>query len=216
MIFSAVEGGGLGEVVDFAIDAGAEALLIELIEEVFEFTFATADDGGHDGDAFAFAEFKDSLNDLVGGLTGDGATAVGAMGRADGGVEEAEVIVDLGDGADGGTRAAAGGFLLDGDGGREAFDGVDVGAFDLIEKLAGVGGEGFNIAALALGVDGVEGEGTLSGAGEAGDDGEGVAGDAHVDVAQIMLARAPHRDVCDGHGEYWRSPVSMENGMASD
>jgi hypothetical protein len=68
-------------------------------------------------------------------------------------------------------------------------------------SMACVGGKGFDVAALALGVDGVEGERTLARTGEAGDDGEGVAGDAHADVAQIMLARAPHRDVCDGHGE---------------
>ena len=84
--------------------------------------------------------------------------------------------------------------------GREAFDGVDVGALDLVEELAGVGGERFDVAALALGVDGVEGERTLAGAGETGDHRERVAGDAHVDVAQIVLARAAHRDVSDGHG----------------
>ncbi len=93
-----------------------------------------------------------------------------------------------------------GGFLLDGDGGGEAVDGVDVGALHLVEELAGVGGEGFDVAALAFGVDGVEGEGGLAGAGEAGDDGEGVARDADVDVAQVVLARAADGDVCDAHG----------------
>ena len=144
---------------------------------------------------------QDALHDLLGGLAGDGAAAVGAVGRADGGVEQAQVVVDLGDGADGGAGAAAGGFLLDGDGGREAFDGVDVGALDLVEELARVGGEGFDVAALAFGVDGVEGERAFAGAGEAGDDGEGVARDAHVDVAQIVLARPAHRDVSDRHDE---------------
>ena len=54
---------------------------------------------------------------------------------------------------------AGGGLLLDGDGGGEAVDGVDVGALHLVEELAGVGGEGFDVAALAFGVDGIEGEG---------------------------------------------------------
>ena len=45
----------------------------------------------------------------------------------------------------------------DADGGAEAFDGVDVGAFELVEELARVCGEGFDVAALALGVDGVKG-----------------------------------------------------------
>jgi hypothetical protein len=59
--------------------------------------------------------------------------------------------------------------------------------------------EGFDVAALAFGVDGVEGEGGLAGAGEAGDHGESVARDADVDVAQIVLARAADGDVCDAH-----------------
>ena len=89
--------------------------------------------------------------------------------------------------------------MLDRDCGREAVDGVDVGAFHLVEELAGVGGEGFDVAALAFGVDGVEGERGLSGSGESGDHGEGVARDADVDVAQIVLTRAADGNVCDAH-----------------
>ncbi len=199
VVFAAVEQGRLGEVLYFAVDAGAKTLLVKLIEEVFEFTLAAANDGRHDGDALAGAELQNALDDLIGGLAGDGTAAVGAVGRADGSVEQAQVVVNLRDGADGGAGAAAGGFLLDGDGGREALDGVNVGAFDLVQKLARIGGEGFDVAALAFGVDGVEGERAFAGAGEAGDDGEGIARDAHVDVAQIVLARPAHRDVSDRH-----------------
>ena len=145
--------------------------------------------------SFGAVALDDLVDDLLGGLAGDGAVAVGAVGLADGGVEEAEVVVDFGDGADGGAGGAGGGFLLDGDGGGEAVDGVDVGALHLVEELAGVGGEGFDVAALAFGVDGVEGEGALAGAGEAGDDGEGVARDGDGDVAQIVLARPANVDV---------------------
>ena len=129
-----------------------------------------------------------------------GRSQLGQWGWPTRGVEQAEVVVDLGDGADGGAGAAAGGLLLDGDGGGEAVDGVDVGALHLVEELAGVGGEGFDVAALAFGVDGVEGERGLAGAGEAGDDGEGVARDADVDVAQVVLARSADGDVRDAHG----------------
>ena len=201
VVLALVEGRRLGEVDDLAIDAGAKALLIKLIEQILKLTLAASDDGRHDRDALAGAELQDALDDLLGGLAGDGAAAVGAVRRADRGVEQAQVVVDLGDGADGGAWAAAGGLLLDGDGGAKAFDGVDVGALDLVEELAGVGRERFDIAALALGVDGVEGERALAGAGETGDHGERVAGDAHVDVAQVMLARPSHRDVSDGHGQ---------------
>src|SRR5207245_5901533 len=49
------------------------------------------------------------------------------------------------------------------------------------------------------GVDGVEGEGGLSGAGEAGDYGEGVARNGDVDVAEVVLAGSADGDVCDAH-----------------
>jgi len=199
VILAAVEGDGLGEVVHFAVDAGAEALLLELFEQFAELALAPADDGSHDDDALAIAERLDALDDLFGGLAGDGTAAVGAVRGADRGVEQAQVVVDFGDGADGGAGAAAGGLLLDGDGWAEAFDRIDVGPLDLIEKLTRVGGERFDVAALALGVDGVEGEGAFARAGESGDDGEGVAGDADVDIAQIMLPRATDRDVRNCH-----------------
>ena len=117
MVLAAVEHQRLGEVAQLAVDAGAKSLLVELIEQLLEFALASAHDGRHDGDALTLAEFKDALDDLFGGLAGDGTAAVGAMRGADGGVEQAKVVVDLGDGADGGAGAAAGGFLLDGDGG---------------------------------------------------------------------------------------------------
>ncbi len=200
VVLAPVEQNGLGKVAHLAIDAGAKALLVKLIEQVLELALAAAHDGRHHGDALAAAQFEDALDDLFGGLAGDGPAAVGAVRRANRGVEQAQVVVDLGDGAHGGARAAAGGLLLDGDGRTEALDGVHVGPLDLVEKLARVGGERLDIAALALGIDGVEGERALAGAGEAGDHRERVARDAHVDVAQIVLARPAHRDVSDGHG----------------
>src|SRR5580698_2539470 len=64
---------------------------------------------------------------------------------------EAQAIVNLRDGADGGARA-------------EAIDGVD---FRVLH---------FDVAALAPGVDGVEGEGCLAGPAQTGDHCEGYAG----------------------------------------
>jgi hypothetical protein len=43
---------------------------------------------------------RDLVGDLIGRLGGDGDIVVGAVGRADPGEEEPEVIVDLGDSAD--------------------------------------------------------------------------------------------------------------------
>ncbi len=101
---------------------------------------------------------QDGLHDLLAGLARDGLAAVGAMRDANGGVDHAEVIVNFGDGADGGARRARCGFLLDGDRRRKPFDDVDFRTLHLIQKLARVGGERFDVAALAFGIDGVKGE----------------------------------------------------------
>ena len=74
------------------------------------------------------------------------------------GVQKPQVIVDFGGRGHGRAGIARGVFLLDGDGWREAVDQVDVWLFNPFQELAGVGRERFDIAALALGVDGVEGE----------------------------------------------------------
>ena len=211
VVFALFKAHALGDLGDLAVDADAKALLIEGFELVAELALAAANDRCHDGDALrlgADGEAADGLldnagNDLFGGLARDGAAAVRAVRLADRGPKEAQVVVDLRDGADGGAGRARGGLLLDGDGGGETVDGVDVGALHLVEELAGVGGEGFDIAALAFGVDGVKREGALAGAGQAGDDREGVAGDANGDVFEVVLTRAAHSDVRDAGGGGW-------------
>ena len=95
---------------------------------------------------------------------------------------------------------ARGGFLLDGDGGREALDGIHFGALHLIEELPRVSGKGFDVAALALGVDGVKRERGFAGAGKPGDDGEGVARDLQADIFQVVLAGAANDDFFQCHG----------------
>ena len=87
---------------------------------------------------------------------------VGAIGRAGAREQQPQVVVDLGHRADGRARVVAGGLLLDGDRRRQALDQVDVGLLHQLQELARVGGERLDVAPLALGVEGVEGERGLS------------------------------------------------------
>ena len=73
-------------------------------------------------------------------------------------------------------------FLFDGDGRGDALDGIDERLVHAVKELADVGGEGFYVTALSLGVEGVEGEGGFSGAGGAGDDGEFSERDIQIDA----------------------------------
>ena len=116
------------------------------------------------------------------------------MGNADPGPQQTQVVIDLGDSTHGRAGVFAGGFLVDGNGGRKAVDGVHVGLFHLAQEHPGVGGQGFHIAALTLGVNGVEGQAALAAARDTGDHRHGVPGDLHIDIFQIMDASALDND----------------------
>ena len=72
--------------------------------------------------------------------------------------EQLEVVVQLRHRADGGARGAHRVGLVDGDGRRDAVDAVDLRLVHAVEELARVGREGLDVAALALGVERVEGQ----------------------------------------------------------
>src|ERR1700722_1143683 len=153
---------GIGEVANLTVNAGAKAFASQLIKQGLKLTFAAAHDWRVDDDALPGRNGKDPLYDLLGCLPRNGFAALRAVRHTDRCVEQAQIVVELGDSADCGSGTAAGGFLFDRDGRAEPFDGIDIGALDLVEELAGVGGESFYVASLAFGIDGVKGQGRLT------------------------------------------------------
>jgi len=178
------------EVAEGAVNAGPEeALLAQALEKALVLALAALDDGGQDADLGPGEVDGDALENLLGRLGRDDPAAARAVGRADAGEEEAEEVVDLGRRAHGRAGVGRDGLLVDGDGRRNALDRLDLGLFHLVDELAGVGREALDVAALALGENGVEGEGRLPGAGRAGDDDEPVPGKCDVDALEIVLRR---------------------------
>ncbi len=104
---------------------------------------------------------------------------------------------------DGGPGPGRGAALLQRDGGRQPGDLADLRCTHLMDEPPGVGGDGFEVAALGLRIDRPEGQRGLAGPGHTGEDGEGVARDVDPDVPQIVLACAADPDVRivgGGHG----------------
>ena len=207
--------GHLAQVVGLAVHPDAhEAALPHVVEQVAELALAPAHDRREHLDARLLRPGEHRVGDLRRALPRDRGAVVGAVRNADPRPEQAEVVVDLGDRADGRARVLAAGLLLDRDGRREPFDRVDVGLLHQAEELAGVGGQGLHVAALPFGVDRVEGERRLARAREPGDDGEPVAGDRDRDVLEVVLARAPHHQVFLSHSpERYPKPGSRVNGF---
>ena len=110
--------------------------------------------------------------------------------------------MDLRGGGEGGAGAAPGVALFDGEGGREAFDGIDGGGREAFEVEPGVGGEAFQVAPLPLGVNGVECQGGFSGTGRTGQDDETVLGDVEIKTGEIVLTGAADAEEIAGsaHG----------------
>ena len=195
-----LERDGLVEGVDLAVDPDPdEAALAKILEQGEVLALAPPDHRAEQHELGARRHLLDLVGHLVDRLLGDRPPADRAVRLADPGEEEAQVVVDLGHGADRRARVLRGALLVDRDRRRQTLDGVDVRLLHLAEELAGVGGERLDVAALALGVDGVEGERRLPRAGEAGEDDQPVAGYDEVDALEVVLAGTANRYPVDGH-----------------
>src|SRR5262249_14978699 len=136
-----------------------------------------------------------AVDHLAHGLALDRQAGGGRVGDADAGEQQAQIVVDLRHRADGRARVLRGRLLLDRDRRREAVDRVDVRLLHQLEELPRIGRQRLDVAALALGIDGVEGERRLAGARQPRDHHQAVAGHLDVDVLQVVLAGAANDDL---------------------
>ncbi len=105
-----------------------------------------------------------------------------------------QVVVQLGHRAHGGARVAHRVGLVDGNRWRHPLDLVHGGLVHAIEKLARVGAEGFHITPLPLGIQRVEHQRRLARTAGAGDHRQLPGADVHIQILQIVLARAVDAD----------------------
>ena len=183
-------GGNLGQL---AVDAHVEkSFLCQLLEKLLIVAFTVVDQRSEHVDFLPLVALEDERHDFLLGIFHHRLAGEIAAGLAPAGVEQAKEIIDLGGGADGASRIAVYGFLLDGDYGRKAGDAVYVGTFERSEHVAGIGGERLDISPLALGVDGIERQRRLAAAAEARDYGERPVGNAHVNIFEIVDPRSDH------------------------
>jgi hypothetical protein len=119
----------------------------------------------------------------------------GQYGRAGAREQEAQVVVDLGDRADGRARVVRGRLLLDRDRRRQALDDVDVGLVHQLQELARVRRQALDVAALALRRRACRtARLDLPDPDRPGDDDEPVPRDVEVDVLEVVRACAAHPD----------------------
>jgi hypothetical protein len=218
MLLHLVERDVLAQVADRSVDAHArEAAAPRGHEQLLVFALPVANERSEDQKTRALFVLADLIDDLLYGLSDDRDAVVRTMWDSDAREQQAQVVVDLGDGAHGRPRIARRSLLVDRHRRRESFDEVDVRLLHLSEELARVGRQGFNVAALSFGVDRVERERRLPRSREARDHDHLVAWDLDVDVLEVVLARALDVDVRDGHqlksrGGFGAAPVDFSPG----
>src|SRR5262245_22709659 len=120
------------------------------------------------------------------------------MRNADRCIQKAKIIVNLSDRSHSRAGTSRGGFLLNGNGRRKTFNGIDVRRFKPVEELPRIGGQRFDVPTLTLRVDGVEGQTRFSGTAKAGDYSQFVARNFDVNALEIVLPSASNSDVSDG------------------
>ena len=163
LVAGQVELGPVGQLDGGPVHPGpGEPLLGQVVEQGAVLALAAPDHRGQHQEPGPLVHGQDPVHDLLGALAGHRPAAVRAVGLADPGVEQPEVVVDLGHRAHRRAGVAGRRLLVDGDGRRQPLDEVDVRLVHLAEELAGVGGQRLDVAALALGVDGVEGQRRLA------------------------------------------------------
>ena len=138
---------------------------LQLPQQLAVLALAAAHHGREDLEPGPLVELEHPVHDLLRRLPRDRPAADRAVRLADPGVQQPQVVVDLGDRPDGRARVPAGRLLVDGDRGRQPVDEVDVGLVHLAQELPGVGRQRLHVPSLALGEDGVEGQAGLARAG---------------------------------------------------
>ena len=180
------------ELEDLAVDPGpGVALLPEVGQQRLVLALAAPHHRRQHLEPCPLGQLQHPVDDLLGGLAGDLLAALGAVGHPDPGVEQAQVVVDLGDRPDRGPGVARRRLLVDRDRRGEALDEVDVGLVHLAQELPGVGRQRLDVAPLALGVDGVERQRRLARPRQAGEDDQLVARQLDADVLEVVLPGAP-------------------------
>ena len=171
-----------------------ETLAAQLLDHLQVLALAAGNDRREQCQCSAFRQCQHLVHHLAHGLCREVEPVVRAARDSCARIEQAQVIVDFGDRADRRARIVRRRFLFDRDRGRKALDRVDVGLFHHRQELARVGRQRLHVAALALGIDGVEGERRLSGAGKPGEYDQAIARQFQVEALEIVRARAADLD----------------------
>ena len=163
-------------------------------------SLASLDNGRIEDELRPFRQFQQRLDDLLGTLPAHRLPAFGAVREADGPVEQTQIVVNLRDRGDDGTRISTRRTLLDGDCGGQSLDPFHIWLLHLIEELTGIGRKRLHITSLPFGIKCIKGQRGLPATRESRHNGQRITGNPHVHIPQVVDLRPLNDDVCHGSG----------------
>ena len=132
----------LVEIDELPVDDGSdEPLAGEVGKQGVVGALSALHDWSEDLESQPFLHRQDLVDDLLRCLAHQRFTRLGIVRDTDASEQEAQIVVDLGDGADRRPRVAACGLLVDRDRRGKPFDEIDIGLVHLPQELAGVGAQ---------------------------------------------------------------------------
>ena len=178
---------------DVAVESHVEIpLSAHAFEEFAVMTLALAYEGSEQEDSLALIIAENHVDDLFLGIFHHLLATLVAVGSTGAGIEQAEIVVNLGGCSHGRAGILVGGFLFDADDRTQSRNLVNIRAFHVSQEVAGIGRESFDISALTFGKDGVESQRTLARTRESGNHGEGITRNLHINVLEVVDPCAPY------------------------
>ena len=167
VLFVLFQGDLFRQIIEDPVHPGTDkAALAGILQYLGVLTLFAADHRSQQLEPGTLRQSQNLIHDLIDGLPPNFLAALGAVGRAHSGPEQAQIVIDLRHGTHGGTGVLGGGLLIDGNGGGKAVDLIHIGLVHLSEEHPGVGAEALHIPPLAFGIDGIKRQRGLAGAGK--------------------------------------------------
>ena len=184
------------ELLDLPVDTHlGVSPLAHLLEKLAVMTLAAAHERTEQQALATFEAGQDQGRDLFVGIAHHFGAAGRRIGTRSPRIQQAEEVIDFGDGPHRGARVGARGLLLDRNDGTQALDALHLGFLQDAHEMLGIGGKGVHITPLPFRIERVEGERGLAAAAQAGHDDEFPPGNVHVDILQVVRPRTPDLDL---------------------
>ena len=160
----------------------------QIFKELDVLALATQNNRSQDIGSTSLTSLEDFIGNLICCLALNNATALRAVRSTHASIQKAQVIVDFCYSTDGRARISGSGLLVNRHSWRKTVNRVKIWLIHLSQELTGIAGQGLNVAALSLCVNGVEGKARLARTRKSRNNYQLITRDININVLQVVLS----------------------------